>query len=149
MRWRTSIGAVAALAAAATFCITSLAANQVSAAPINQTVALACNNTFNATKFPLEYKVTATPSSNPVAPSSSFTVKFDVTVIASAGFLNAVYTALGGKTALPIAADKATIGVLQGATGPNVSVAIKSTYTIPEPAAVPVTVGAEIGRAHV
>ena len=85
----------------------------------------------------------ATPSSNPVAPGSTFTVKFDVTVIASAGFLNAVYKLLGAIE-LPIIADKATIAPLRGATGAPVQVGITSTFTIPKPASAVVTTGAEI-----
>jgi len=114
------------------------------AAAITDTVALACNNTFNASKFPLEYRVVATPSANPVAPGATFTVNFNVTVIASAGFLNAVYKALGQVSAIPITADQATIVPASGATGAPVVAKITSTFTIPKPAVTPVTVGQEI-----
>lgn len=114
------------------------------AAAITDTVALACNNTFNASKFPLEYRVVATPSANPVAPGATFTVSFNVTVIASAGFLNAVYTALGQVSAIPITADQATIVPASGATGAAVVAKLTSTFTIPKPAVTPVTVGQEI-----
>src|SRR4051794_19017560 len=55
----------------------------------------ACNNTFNGTKFPLEYKIDATPSVSPVPVGTNFTVDFNVTVVLSAGFLNGVYQAIG------------------------------------------------------
>src|SRR4051794_36737678 len=61
-----------------------------SAAPVTEDVVTACNNTFQPTKFPLTYQVTSTPSANPVAPGASFTVDFDVSLIASASFLNGV-----------------------------------------------------------
>ena len=113
------------------------------AASITDTVQMACNNSFNAAKFPFDYRIVATPSANPVAPGSTFTVKFDVTVIASAGFLNAVYKLLGAIE-LPITADKATIAPLRGATGPAVQVVMPATFTIPKPATAIVTAGQEI-----
>ena len=111
-------------------------------------VLLACNNTFAPVKFPLEYDVVARPSANPIAPGSSFTVTFDVTVKAAAAFLNGVYTALVGAgqplADIPITEDVATIVPLTGATGPAVSARLASTFTIPKPAAVPVTADVNI-----
>ena len=104
----------------------------------------ACNNTFNGAKFPLEYIIVATPSITPVPPNTSFTVSFDVTVVASAGFLNGVYTALGSSPAVPITEDKATIVPFAGATGAAVQAARTTGFTIPAPAATPVTVGVNI-----
>src|SRR3954447_12029409 len=46
---------------------------------LHETTTVACNNTFNGTKFPLQYLIDSTPSANPVAPGASFTVDFHVT----------------------------------------------------------------------
>jgi hypothetical protein len=125
------------------------------AVPLGSTdaVLLACNNTFAPVKFPLEYDVIARPSANPIAPGSTFTVDFDVTVKAAAAFLNGVYTALVGAgqalSAIPITNDVATIVPLTGATGPAVSASLKATFTIPKPDVVPVTADVSIPLGHV
>lgn len=114
-----------------------------SAAGAPESVEAACNNTFSPTKFPLTYQITATPSANPVPAGESFTVEFDVTLVASAGFLNGVYEILG-PVAIPIVKNQATIGPLTGATGPTVKAVMASTFNIPAPASTPVTAGASI-----
>ncbi len=119
----------------------------------NDAVYLACNNTFAPIKFPLEYDVIAQPSANPIAPGSTFTVDFDVTVKAAAGFLNGVYAALVGAgqalSEIPITQDVATIIPLTGATGPAVSAKLAATFTIPKPAVTPVTADVSIPLGHV
>ena len=119
----------------------------------NDAVYLACNNTFAPIKFPLEYDVIAQPSANPIAPGSTFTVDFDVTVKAAAGFLNGVYAALVGAgqalSDIPITQDVATIIPLTGATGPAVSAKLAATFTIPKPAVTPVTADVSIPLGHV
>src|SRR4051812_39197828 len=107
---------------------------------LHELTVVACNNTFNGTKFPLQYIVDSTPSANPVAPGDPFTVSFHVTAIAAASFLNGVYAAVGVQ-ALPITPDQVVITPLSGATGANVQTGIVGTFTIPTPAVVPVTNG--------
>ncbi|WP_421119597.1 hypothetical protein ACE2AJ_19875 [Aquihabitans daechungensis] len=114
-----------------------------SAAPVTQDVETACNNTFSPTKFPLVYKMKTTASADPVAAGATFTVEFDVSLVASAGFLNGVYDILG-SVAIPIVKNKATIAPLSGATGPAVVANMASTFTIPAPGAIPVSSGVTI-----
>ena len=115
-----------------------------SAGPATSQFFTACNNTFNGAKFPLEYRIVATPSVFPVPADTDFTVDFNVTVIASAGFLNGVYSALGSAPAIPITEDKATIVAVSGATGAPVQAARTSTFTIPKPPSTPVAAGVDI-----
>ena len=107
-------------------------------------VPVACNNTIQPQKFPLSYHVVATPSATPVTTGSTFTVQFDVTLDASAAFLNGVYTSPLGATAIPITESKVTIAPLSGATGAPVQAVMASPITIPAPASVPVTTGTSI-----
>ena len=118
----------------------------------NDIVLGACNNTFQPIKFPLEYDIVARPSANPIAPGSSFTVDFDVTVTAGAAFLNGVYKVLAstvGISAIPINSAQATIVPLTGATGAPVVAKLLSTFTIPAPASIPVTADVKIPLAKV
>ena len=118
----------------------------------NDIVLGACNNTFQPIKFPLEYDIVARPSANPIAPGSTFTVDFDVTVTAGAAFLNGVYKVLAatvGVSAIPIAAAQATIAPLTGATGAAVVAKLAGTFTIPKPATIPVTADVKIPLARV
>src|SRR4051794_24164181 len=75
-------------------CMSAVGPTAVSAsAPaMTDSVVAACNNTFNGTKFPLEYRIQSIPSVNPIPANGSFTVQWTVTGVASAGFLNGVYT---------------------------------------------------------
>jgi hypothetical protein len=107
------------------------------------TVTAACNNTFNGTKFPLQYKIDSTPSADPVVQGASFTQTFHVTAVAAASFLNGVYAAVG-ITALPILPDQATITPLANATGPDVTTGLAATFTIPKPLVLPVTADVNI-----
>jgi hypothetical protein len=110
-------------------------------------VTAACNNTFNGTKFPLQYRIVGTPSVSPVAAGGSFTVDWNVTGIASAGFLNGVYAALGAPTEIPITVDKLTIVPMSGATGAAVQAGFgppADPFVIPEPASTPVEDDVEI-----
>src|SRR4051794_8949440 len=84
---------------------------------VTSTITAACNNTFNGTKFPLEYRIVGTPSVSPLPASGEFTVEWDVTGIASAGFLNGVYAALAAPIEVPITVDKLTIAPLSGVSG--------------------------------
>src|SRR3954452_7200910 len=114
---------------------------------ITNVVTAACNNTFNGTKFPLQYRIVGTPSLNPVTAGASFTVDWNVTGLASAGFLNGVYAALGAPTEIPISVDKLTIVPMQNATGEPVQAGFAppaAPFTIPEPTSTPVTADVEI-----
>jgi len=110
------------------------------AAPVTEDIETACNNTFQPSKFPLTYRITSTPSANPVAAGETFTVQFEISLVASAGFLNGVYDILG-STAIPITKNKAMIGPLSGATGATVQANMASTFTIPAPPSIPVSAG--------
>jgi hypothetical protein len=135
---------VAAIVASVTVVFARGGERAEAAKSVTSTIALACNNTFNGTKFPLEYRVVSRPSLNPIPPDSEFTVTFDVTVVASAGFLNGVYAAIGTPQKVDILEAKATIVPLSGATGAAVQVAMPSKFTIPAPASTPVTEGVDI-----
>ncbi len=135
----------------ATAFVSVLGSSPASALPptLHETTTVACNNTFNGTKFPLQYIVDSTPSANPVVQGSTFTQSFHVTAVAAASFLNGVYAAVG-VTALPINPDTVTITPVANATGPDVSVGISSIppapapFTIPKPSVVPVTADVNI-----
>jgi hypothetical protein len=108
-----------------------------------QLVAAACNNTFAPTKFPLDYRITATPTKARVESGESFDVTFTVTMIATASFLNGVYELLG-PVEIPITSNRVTIGPAVGVTGTDVQSVMPGTFAIPAPAALPVAVAAEV-----
>ena len=125
--------------------VSMLGSTPASALPptLHETTTVACNNTFNGTKFPLQYVIDSTPSANPVGEGASFTQSFHVTALAAAQFLNGVYAAVGA-VALPILPDQATITPVTNATGPDVSTGLAATFTIPKPAVTPVTADVSI-----
>jgi hypothetical protein len=78
-----------------------------------------------------------------VEPGDVFDVEFDVSLVASAGFLNGVYELLDA-VAIPITSNQATISTASGATGSDVVVVADGAVTIPSPDAVPVTSDVEV-----
>ncbi|WP_426572440.1 hypothetical protein [Aquihabitans sp. McL0605] len=134
---------MAVVTSSALYVMASPASAPAAGASVSTDVVAACNNTFQPTKFPLTYKVVSTPSANPVAAGSTFTVDFQVSMVVSADFLNGLYNILG-SVEVPITKNKVTIGPLAGATGAAVQANMAATFTIPAPAAIPVANGVTI-----
>jgi len=137
-------GLVVAVLMATPF-VSMLGSSPASALPatLHETTTVACNNTFNGTKFPLQYQIDSTPSANPVDQGAGFTQSFHVTALVAASFLNGVYAAVGA-VALPIFPDQVKITPVANATGADVTTGLASTFTIPKPAVVPVTADSSI-----
>lgn len=104
------------------------------------TVKTACNNTFQPTKFALDYTIDSTVTSpvdgggdaEVIYPGDSFDVEFEATVNISATFLNGAYGIIGPQPVL-ITNNRATIGALYGATGSNVVIDNPTDIPLPQP----------------
>ncbi|WP_421119599.1 hypothetical protein ACE2AJ_19880 [Aquihabitans daechungensis] len=106
----------------------------------SDTVTTACNNTFQPTRFALDYEIDSTVTSpvdgggdaELIYPGDAFTVEFDATVNISATFLNGAYGIIGPQ-AVMITNNQVTIGALYGATGSNVVINNTTDVPIPQP----------------
>ncbi|WP_426572441.1 WxL domain-containing protein [Aquihabitans sp. McL0605] len=109
--------------------------------PVTQSdiVHTACNNTFQPTKFSLDYKIDSTITSplsggntSAIYPGDTFGVSFKATAEVSASFLNGAY-ALIGPQAITILNDQVTIAPLYGATGSPVTITDTTDIPLPQP----------------
>jgi len=106
----------------------------------SETVKTACNNTFQPTRFALDYQIDSTVTSPvdgggdavAIYPGDAFTVDFDATVNISATFLNGAYGIIGPQ-AVTVTNNQVTIGALYGATGSNVVINNPADIPIPQP----------------